>query len=228
VGSVALAAVSVVLVAPGPDYDPWAWLVWGRELAGGGLSTVDGPAFKPLPVAVCAALSFFGSAAPWLWVLVARAGAVLAAILAFRLGRRLGPCGGPLAAVAVVACGGFLDGAAGGLSEGLLIAAALAGVEAWRGGRPGWIRWWPCVRIRVVPSAPHFSRGWGLGVRAGVSRAALRSARSEWSVRHPTRSSAGPRAWSGDGSAGMCTTQFASERSASTPPRTPSPQPLER
>jgi len=135
---VALAAVSVVLVAPGPDYDPWAWLVWGRELAGGGLSTVDGPAFKPLPVAVCAALSFFGSAAPWLWVLVARAGAVLAAILAFRLGRRLGPCGGPLAAVAVVACGGFLDGAAGGLSEGLLIAAALAGVEAWRGGRPGW------------------------------------------------------------------------------------------
>ena len=59
--------------APAPGYDPWAWLLWGREVAGGALSTVEGPAFKPLPVAVCALLAPLGGAAPWLWVR-ARAG----------------------------------------------------------------------------------------------------------------------------------------------------------
>ena len=135
-GSLAIAAASVAVVAPAPDYDPWAWLVWGRELAGGDLSTVDGPAFKPLPVAVCAALSAFGGAAPWLWVVLARAGAVLAVWLAYRVAGR--GWAGLLAGVAVVLCAGFLDGAARGLGEALLLALALAGLEAWRGGRIGW------------------------------------------------------------------------------------------
>ena len=70
--------VSVVLVAPAPSYDPWAWLLWGRELTR--LRALDrrGPAFKPLPVFVCALLRPLGGAAPEAWVLVARAGAVLA------------------------------------------------------------------------------------------------------------------------------------------------------
>src|SRR5215210_2257797 len=106
--AVGAALLSLPLVAPAPDYDPWAWLLWGRELAGGGLSTVDGPAFKPLPVAVCAALSAFGGAAPWLWVVLARAGAVLAVWLAWRLA-------GWLAAAAVLLCAGFLEGGARGL-----------------------------------------------------------------------------------------------------------------
>src|SRR5919112_61296 len=31
----ALAAVSLVVVAPAPSYDPWMWLLWGREVADG-------------------------------------------------------------------------------------------------------------------------------------------------------------------------------------------------
>ncbi|MEX2413770.1 MAG: hypothetical protein WD399_08950, partial [Thermoleophilaceae bacterium] len=91
--AVALAAVgsalSALVVAPAPSYDPWAWLLWGREIAGGELSTAEGPAFKPLPVAVTTLLSVLGGAAPAAWVLVARVGAILALWLAFRLGRRL-------------------------------------------------------------------------------------------------------------------------------------------
>ena len=64
-GSLAVGALSLLVVAPAPSYDPWAWLLWGRELAGGELSTAEGPAFKPLPLAVCALLSSLGSAAPW-------------------------------------------------------------------------------------------------------------------------------------------------------------------
>lgn len=137
--SLGLAALTLAVVPPAPSYDPWAWLAWGRELAGGTLSTLEGPAFKPLPVAVSAALAPLGDAAPVLWVLVGRAGAVLAAVLAYRLGRRLGGgsvVAGVLAAASVALCGSYVGYAASGLSEGLLLGLALAAVEAGQAGRP--------------------------------------------------------------------------------------------
>jgi hypothetical protein len=123
------------------------------------LSTAEGPAFKPLPVAVCALLSPLGGVAPEAWVILARTGAVLAVLLAFRLGRRLtagavvagaphdavaggapdtrGPlAAGVAAAVGVALCGGFVGYAAAGAETGWVIAFALLGVEAWRAGRP--------------------------------------------------------------------------------------------
>lgn len=134
-----LAAASVALARPAPSYDAWVWLLWGREIAGGTLSTVAGPSFKPLPVAATTALAPLGEAAPVVWVLVARAAAVLAVWLAYRLGRRLAggslPAG-VLAGAAVALCGSYLGYAASGLSEGLLLALALGGAEAWRDGRP--------------------------------------------------------------------------------------------
>lgn len=139
--SLALAALSLVLVRPAPSYDPWAWLLWGREVLHGELDTVGGPAFKPLPVALCALLAGFGGAAPWLWVLVARAGAVLAVLLAWRLGRRLGGgrrLAGAAAAVAVALCGQYVAYSASGLAEGLLLALALLAWEAALSGRPRW------------------------------------------------------------------------------------------
>jgi uncharacterized membrane protein YidH (DUF202 family) len=148
------------VVAPAPAYDAWSWLLWGREVAGGQLHTAEGPAFKPLPVAVSALLSPFGGAAPLLWVVVARAGALLALVLAFRLGRELAAqavvagrgeesgggldrrpraaplAAGLLAAAGVALCGAFLGYAAEGVVTGWLLALGLAGAEAWRAGRP--------------------------------------------------------------------------------------------
>ena len=58
----ALAALS--LLAPSqPGYDAWAWLVWGREVVALDLDTVEGPAWKPLPVAITALLSLAGDLA---------------------------------------------------------------------------------------------------------------------------------------------------------------------
>lgn len=147
VGCLAAAALSIFVVAPAPAYDAWAWLLWGREVAGGALHTAEGSAFKPLPVAVCALLAPFGGAAPLLWVILARAGAVLAVVLAFRLGRGLAEealsdrsgaatAAGVLAAVGVALCGAFLGYAAEGVVTGWLLAFGLAGLEAWRAGRP--------------------------------------------------------------------------------------------
>ena len=112
----AAAAVSPLLVRAAPGYDPWTWLLWGREVAGGSLSTVDGPAFKPLPVAVCALLAPLGSAAPVVWVVLVRAAAGVALWLAYGLGRELGGRLAGAAAVAGVAlAGGFaLEASRGG------------------------------------------------------------------------------------------------------------------
>ena len=136
--AVVISLLSLLLVAPAPSYDQWAWLLWGREVAGGGLSTLDGPAFKPLPVAVCALLAPLGAAAPWLWVLVVRAAAVIAAVLAFALARRLAGgsrVAGALGAVAVLLCGALPAYTAAGAEPALLLALALAAAAAWRAGR---------------------------------------------------------------------------------------------
>jgi len=137
--AVALAGLSLLVVAPAPSYDPWAWLLWGRELAGGALDTREGPAFKPLPVALCALLAPLGGAAPVVWVALVRVAAVFALWFAFRLGWRLAGgsvWAGLLAAAGVALCGRFIAYAAAGAEPALLLALVLGGAEAWRAGRP--------------------------------------------------------------------------------------------
>jgi hypothetical protein len=136
-GVVVLAALS--LLAPSqPGYDPWAWLLWGRELAGLRLDTVDGPAFKPLPVAVTALLAPAGDAAPALWLVIARAGAIGAVLIAARLAWRL--AGGSLLALALAGAGvtltaGWWWHAAVGNAEGLFVALALGALDRALDGR---------------------------------------------------------------------------------------------
>lgn len=129
-----------------PVYDPWAWLVWGREALSLELDTSGGPSWKPLPVMVTAALAPAGELAPELWLLVARTAWLLSIVLAYRLAARLtGPAGrgrlGRLVPVAagLVAAGGLVliqDPAtpwprqfAHGLSEPLAVACALGAVD---------------------------------------------------------------------------------------------------
>jgi hypothetical protein len=138
-GCVAAAALS--LLAPwAPTYDPWAWLIWGREVGDLDLDTTAGPAWKPLPVLVTTALARLGDAAPALWLVIARAGGLLAVALAFSLAARLAGGRGRLFAGAVAALGllatvGFLRGVAGGSSEGLLAALLLFAVDRHLAGR---------------------------------------------------------------------------------------------
>ena len=79
-----------------PTYDPWAWIIWGREVMHLDLVTTDGPSWKPLPILFTAPFSLAGDGpAPDLWLFVARAGGLLAVAMAFRLAARLaGPVGG--------------------------------------------------------------------------------------------------------------------------------------
>ncbi|HEY3018774.1 MAG TPA: hypothetical protein VGJ32_01195, partial [Solirubrobacteraceae bacterium] len=120
-----------------PTYDPWAWLIWGREILHLDLDTRFGPSWKPLPVLFTTVFGLAGGAAPALWVAVARAGALASLALAFRVGRRLGGgvAGGLLAAVCLAVSTDFLRFAAVGDSEGLLVALLLAAIELHLAGR---------------------------------------------------------------------------------------------
>ena len=130
--AVVVAAVSLVWRSA-PGYDPWAWIVWGREIAHLELDTAKGPSWKPLPVAFTTVFSLFGDAAPTLWLLVSRAGGILAVLMAARVACRL--AGGMMLLGGAVAAGGvllildFLEAVGRGWSEYLLAAFLLLAVD---------------------------------------------------------------------------------------------------
>jgi hypothetical protein len=135
-GCLALAALSLLTVSA-PTYDPWAWIIWGREIVHWDLVTINGPSWKPLPVLFTTPFALVGDdAAPALWLVVARAGGLLAFVMAYRLGSRLaGPWAGAIAAVALVLADEFIRNFARGNSEGLLVGLVLWAVERHLDGR---------------------------------------------------------------------------------------------
>ena len=145
-----LGALSL-LIPSTPSYDPWSWLIWGREIVHLNLHTTGGPTWKPLTVIFTTVLALFGKAAPDLWLVVARAGAVVAVAMVFRLCVRLvraisgaadgtlfAPAilGGLIAAVSLASTGGFVSNSALGYSEGLMTALVLIAVERHLDGAP--------------------------------------------------------------------------------------------
>lgn len=94
----AISVVSLALPAT-LAFDPWAWLVWGREIGHLDLDTTGGPSWKPLPVLVTTVLAAAGDLAPTLWLVVARTAGLLAVVVTYRLAARFaGPAAGVVAA----------------------------------------------------------------------------------------------------------------------------------
>jgi hypothetical protein len=133
--AVAIAAASLLLPWA-LAFDPQAWVVWGRDAAHFALDTRGGPSWKPLPVVVTTPLSLTGSATPALWLVVARAGGLLAIAGAWVLGARLGGwVAGAVAAALMLLSTWWAFNTALGNSEGLLAAAVLWAVVAHLDGR---------------------------------------------------------------------------------------------
>jgi hypothetical protein len=152
----ALAALSLLLPWA-LAFDPWAWVTWGRDVTRLELNTAGGPSWKPLPVVFTTPLALTGDAAPALWLVIARAGGLLAlagaALLAYDLAaarggvatadrgesaagdRAAAPVAALAAAAAMAVSTWWLFNTALGNSEGLLVAAALWAVVAHLGGR---------------------------------------------------------------------------------------------
>jgi hypothetical protein len=157
---VALTIGALSLLIPStPSYDPWAWIVWGREIVHLNLQTTGGPSWKPLPMIFTVPFALFGNAEPNLWLVVARAGAVAAVVMVFRLSFRLtrqvgsyftsvpadpgqltrvAPAlfAGLIAAAGLALTGGYVSDNALGYSEGLATALMLIALERHLDGRP--------------------------------------------------------------------------------------------
>jgi hypothetical protein len=143
---VALAAISAAVLPTVPSYDPFSWVVWGREVFDPHLSfsVGGGPSWKPLPVIFTSVFGLFGGAAPALWVAAARAGGLLALPAAYRLTARLvrGPAwtqvtAGVLAVVGVMLTQDWFYYMYRGTSEPLLIATSLWAIDRHLAGHKG-------------------------------------------------------------------------------------------
>src|SRR5579863_4343474 len=87
---VALAAAAISLHWPStPSYDPWSWLIWGRQILHGSLGITGGSSWKPLPVIFTTFFALFGSVQPNLWLIVARAGALMSVLMSAKLAGRI-------------------------------------------------------------------------------------------------------------------------------------------
>ena len=137
---VAVAAAATSLRFPSNlSYDAWSWVVWGRQVMHLHLATAGGPTWKPLPVIFTTLLAPFGAAAPNLWLVVARAGGIMAFAFAFVLALRLTRPPGAradvpsvlaavIAAIGVVTLSKYASDAMLGDSEGLLAACTLLAI----------------------------------------------------------------------------------------------------
>jgi hypothetical protein len=168
-----LAALSAAVLPTVPSYDPWSWVVWGREVSDPHLSFVvsGGPSWKPLPFLFTTIWGFFGGAAPTLWVATARWGGLLGLVAAWRLasrlvgageGRRYGVSAGLLAVIGVMLTQDWFYYFFHGASEVVLIGASLWAVDRFLDGRHGQAftlavaaslirpEWWPFIGLYAL------------------------------------------------------------------------------
>jgi hypothetical protein len=167
---IVLAALSAAILPTVPSYDPWSWIVWGREVSDPHLSFVvsGGPSWKPLPFLFTTVWGLFGQAAPTLWVITARVGGLLGLVAAWRLASRLvgggrpGVLAGALAVVGIVLTQDWVYYFLRGTSEVVLIGATLWAVDRLLDGhktqafvlgiaasliRP---EWWPFIGLYAL------------------------------------------------------------------------------
>src|SRR5450755_3918413 len=169
-GCVAVAALSAAVLPTVPSYDPWSWIVWGREVSDPHLSfaVTGGPSWKPLPFLFTTIWGFFGGAAPTLWVATARWGGLLGLVAAWRLASRLlgggwaGVAAGLLAVAGVMLTQDWFYYFFHGTSEVVLIGASLWAVDRFLEGRHGQAfalavaaslirpEWWPFIGLYAL------------------------------------------------------------------------------
>lgn len=167
-------------------FDASAWVVWGRELWSLDIDTGAGPSWKPLPLVVTAPFALLGDVGAAAWLLVARAGALLAVVGAVRLGARIaGWWSLPVVVAAIVASRWWLLNGALGNADPLLGALVVWAVLAHLDDRPraafgllvagALIRpeIWPFLAAYALWGAIRGRLGWPLVIGAGVGVLAL-------------------------------------------------------
>jgi hypothetical protein len=167
-GCLAVAAVTLLLPST-PTYDPWAWILWGREILHADLITEGGPSWKPFPMLFTVPFSIFGQdVAPYLWLWVARAGGLFACVMTYRMASRLiggrvyGAIAGVCAFAALLSSNKFVRDAALGNSDPMLGGIVLWAFERHLDGRRDHALYLGVIAALMRPEAWPFLGLYGL------------------------------------------------------------------
>ena len=159
----ALAILSWALLPSVVSYDPWSWLVWGREVTDPALPFVvsGGPSWKPLPFLFTVVWGLAGGGAPTLWLITARTGGLLGIVAGARLAHRLaggGRCGqvaAVLGAFGVVLTEQWMYYFLRATSETIVVAATLWALDRLLAGRRTQALWlWIALALMRPESWP--------------------------------------------------------------------------
>lgn len=167
-------------------FDASAWVVWGREVWSLDLATGAGPSWKPFPVLFTAPFAALGDGAAGAWLVIARAGALLAVLGAARLaGRAAGPWAALVAAATLLLSPWWLLNGALGNADPILGALVVWAILATIDGRPrvafalavlgALIRpeAWPFVAAHALWLLRRGELRWGPALAAGTGVLAL-------------------------------------------------------
>ena len=151
--AVALLVLSTLIVLwakTRPGFDPYGWLVWGRQTVAGNLNTNAAPSWKPLPYLFTAPFGLFGHYQLWLWMItslaVSLAGAVFAGRIAYRLTARNAVAGerwpayvaAAFAALALLGLSSYWHYMLSSQSDPMIVTLCLAAIDCHLSGRYRW------------------------------------------------------------------------------------------
>jgi hypothetical protein len=131
-----------------PGFDPYGWLVWGRQTVAGNLDTNAAPSWKPLPYLFTAPYGLFGHYQLWLWMVTSLAVSLAGAVFAGRIAFRLTPSGpdrryaawaaAAFAAVGYFGISSYWHYMLSAQSDPMIVALCLAAIDCHLGGRYRW------------------------------------------------------------------------------------------
>ncbi len=147
-GLLVLSTLIVLWAKTRPGFDPYGWLVWGRQTVAGNLNTNAAPSWKPLPYLFTAPYGVFGHYQLWLWMItalaVALSGSVFAARIAYRLtaahsDRRYAPIvAAAFAGLGLLGVSDYWHYMLSAQSDPMIVTLCLAAIDCHLSGRPRW------------------------------------------------------------------------------------------
>jgi hypothetical protein len=149
--AVALLALSTLVVLwarTRPGYDPYGWLVWGRQTLLGALDTNAAPSWKPLPYLFTLPYALLGHYQLWLWMItsvaISLSGVMFAARIAYRLTdppperRYAAYAAGAFAGLALLGITDYMHYVLSAQSDPLIASLCLGAVDCHLSRRPRW------------------------------------------------------------------------------------------
>ena len=149
-GVTLLTASIVIVIAVGarPGFDPYGWLVWGRQTLHLALDTNAAPSWKPLPYVFAVPYALFGRAQVGLWMVTACALSLSASVFAGRIAYRLTEAPADrrwaawaaalFAGVSVLGINNYTHYTLSAQSDPMIVALVLAAVDCGLSGRRRW------------------------------------------------------------------------------------------